>query len=122
VRGGGGIEPDEIVGPQGVTRFQAVLEASASFHTFATEWLRENRAAAKPGMEVTPQMIDEFQVFLSRRNIRPNLSEWIAERRYIASRLKQEILNLAVNVAAGDEVEAQQDPAVLRAIGVIERP
>lgn len=122
VRGGGGIEPDEIVGPQMVTRFQAVLEASASFHTFATEWLRANRAAAKPGMEVTPQMIDEFQVFLSQRSIRPNLSEWFAERPYIASRLKQEILNLAVNVAAGDEVEAQRDPAILRAIGVIERP
>jgi carboxyl-terminal processing protease len=122
VRGGGGIEPDEIVGPEMVTRFQAVLEASASFHTFATEWLRANRAAAKPGMEVTPQMIDEFQVFLSQRSIRPNLSEWFAERPYIASRLKQEILNLAVNVAAGDEVEAQRDPAILRAIGVIERP
>jgi carboxyl-terminal processing protease len=73
-------------------------------------------------MEITPRMIDDFQVFLSQRSIRPNLSEWIAERPYIASRLKQEILNLAVNVAAGDEIEAQRDPAVLRAISVIERP
>ena len=110
------------VAPQGVTRFQAVLEASASFHTFATEWLRENRASAGRGMEITPRILDEFQVFLSRRSIRPNLSEWIAERPFIASRLKQEILNLAVNVAAGDEIEAQRDPAVLKAISAIEKP
>ena len=120
VRGGGGIEPDETVLPPGVNRFQTVLEATASFHTFAAEWVRTNRAAAKPGMVVTPQMVDEFQLFLSRRNIRPALHEWSAERAYVVSRLKQEILNLAAGVAAGDEVEALRDPVVLKAATLID--
>ena len=71
-------------------------------------------------MEVTPQMVDEFQLFLSRRNIRPALHEWSAERGYVVSRLKQEILNLASGVAAGDEVEALRDPVVLRAASLLE--
>jgi carboxyl-terminal processing protease len=120
VRGGGGIEPDETVLPPGVNRFQTVLEATASFHTFAAEWLRTNKAAAKPGMVVTPQMVDEFQLFLSRRNIRPALHEWSAERAYVVSRLKQEILNLAAGVAAGDEVEALRDPVVLKAATLVD--
>jgi carboxyl-terminal processing protease len=122
VRGGGGIEPDLAVFPAPVTRFQAAVEATASFHGFAMEWLRANRAGATPDLEITPRMIDEFQLFLSRRNIRPSLSEWTAERSYIASRMKQEILNLAVNVAAGDEVETLRDPVVRRAITALETP
>jgi len=122
VRGGGGIEPDLAVFPAPVTRFQAAVEATASFHGFAMEWLRTNRAGATSDLEITPRMIDEFQLFLSRRNIRPSLSEWTAERSYIASRMKQEILNLAVNVAAGDEVETLRDPVVRRAITALETP
>ncbi len=120
VRGGGGIEPDETVLPPGVTRFQTVLEATASFHSFAAQWLLTNKSAAKPGMQVTPQMVDEFQLFLSRRSIRPALHEWSAERPYVVSRLKQEILNLAAGVAAGDEVEALRDPVVLKAATLID--
>lgn len=122
VRGGGGIEPDHAVSPPFATRFQAAVEATASFHGFAMEWLRLNRAKATPGMGITPQMLDEFQLFLSRRNIQPPLSEWTAERAFIVSRLKQEILNLAVNVAAGDEVEALRDPVVKRAADAIGTP
>lgn len=122
VRGGGGIDPDLAVAPPPVTRLQAALEATASFHGFAMEWLRANRGGATPDLEITPRMIDEFQLFLSRRNIRPSLSEWTAERSYIASRMKQEILNLAVNVAAGDEVETLRDPVVRRAITALETP
>jgi carboxyl-terminal processing protease len=122
VRGGGGIEPDHVVRPFMITRFQAALEATASFHGFAVDWLRLNRPNASPGMEVTPQMLDEFQLFISRRSIRPPLSEWTAERPFIASRMKQEILNLAVGVAAGDELEALRDPVVHRAIAVLETP
>ena len=121
VRGGGGIEPDETVIPPRISRLQAVLESSASFHSFASEWLKTNKGAAKREMEITPQMLDDFQLFLSRRNIRPSMSEWTAERAFVVSRVKQEILNLALGVAAGDVLEALRDPVVLRALAGLEQ-
>lgn len=115
VHGGGGIEPDYIVRPEPQSRLVTVLELSASFPTFATEWLRSHRSEVSAKMDLAPATLDEFQIWLSRRNIRPNLSEWTREGEYVRSRLKQEILNQGVGVAAGDEVEAARDKVIQRA-------
>jgi carboxyl-terminal processing protease len=119
VRGGGGIEPDAIVRPPAPSQFRFVLEASAAFPQFATEWLAAHRGEARRGMEITPAMLDDFQLWLSRRNIRPGIREWTAERMHITSRLKQEILNQSVGVDAGDEVEVERDPVVRRALDLL---
>lgn len=119
VRGGGGIEPDHTVLPQAPTQFRIVLEASGAFPQFATEWLAQHRAEARRGMEITPAILDDFQLWLSRRNIRPGISDWTAERLHMTSRLKQEILNQSVGVDAGDEVEVERDPVVRRVLGLL---
>jgi carboxyl-terminal processing protease len=119
VLGGGGIEPDETVAPQMPTRLRAVMETSGSFAAFATEWLVLHRADVKRGMEITAAMLDDFQLYLSRRNIRPGLSEWSAERENTRRRLKQEILNQGIGVAAGDEIEMKSDQSVRRALALL---
>ena len=71
---------------------------------------------------MTPAILDEFQGFLSARNIRPGLAEWSRERDWIHNRLKQEIINQGVGVAKGDEIELQRDPvalAGLKAVGAL---
>jgi carboxyl-terminal processing protease len=118
--GTGGIVPDESVAPEAMTRFRAVLDATGAFTTFATEYTQRVRTISKD-FDVSPALLDEFQTFLSARNIRPGLSEWSRERDWIHNRLKQEILNQGVGVAAGDEVELQRDPvaqAGLKALGL----
>lgn len=117
VAGGGGIVPDIEALPPEMTRFRNVLEASASFVTFASEYIREQKPA--PGWTMPPQILDQFQVWLSERQIQPGLREWIANREFIESRLKTEIYNLAFGVEKGDEVEAQFDPPVKKAVDVI---
>jgi len=42
VRGGGGIQPDEIVVPGGQTRLRLVLDASGVITSFAGEYVREH--------------------------------------------------------------------------------
>jgi carboxyl-terminal processing protease len=64
-------------------------------------------------------MLDQFRVFLSDRQIRPSLAEWLAEREFLSNRLKTEVFNQAFGVEKGDEVEAQRDPAILKALEVI---
>jgi carboxyl-terminal processing protease len=120
VTGGGGIIPDLIVRPAPLTRLRAVLDASGSFTNFATEYTQKHRV--EEGFEVTPALLDEFQLFLSQRNIRPRIAEWSSERGFIVNRLKAEIFNQSLGVEKGDEVEAERDPAIQRALEMLSRP
>jgi len=117
VTGGGGIQPDFVVYPPAANRLRAVLDASGSFTNFATEYLRNHKITED--FEVTPQVMDEFRVFLSERDIQPGISEWSVEREFVLNRLKTEIFNQAFGVEKGDEVEAQRDPVILKALEVL---
>jgi carboxyl-terminal processing protease len=119
VKGGGGITPDEIVLPPMPSRLVAVLEASASYQTFATEYLSSHKVDEE--FDVDAKLLDEFQVFLSGRNIRPGVGEWLRDREFIQSRLKQELFNQAFGVAKGDEVEVARDPVIRRAVELLGR-
>lgn len=117
VRGGGGIQPDEVIYPEPVTQFRAVMDGSGILTTFATLWMIKNKV--EPGFQVTPGLLDELRVFLSESKIRPGTAEWIKERDWITSRLKQEILNQSAGVEKGDEVELERDPVVRRALRLL---
>lgn len=117
VTGGGGIQPDIVVYPASISRLRAVLDASASFTNFATEYLRTNKIT--PDFEVTPQVLSAFQVFASERGIQPAVGDWATEREFVSNRLKTEIFNQAFGVEKGDEVEAQRDPAIQKAVEVV---
>lgn len=117
VRGGGGIIPDEVVYPPDVSRFKAALENSGSFTSFATEYTRKNKIAET--FEVTPALLDDFQAYLAEHGIQPSLGEWSNERAFIQNRLKTEIFNQSLGVEKGDEIEAQRDPQIQRALQLI---
>ena len=97
-----------------MTRLRMVLDASGSFTGFATGYLQDHKLAE--GFEITPQIMDDFQVYLSGRNIRPSVGEWVSEKPWIEGRLKQEMTNLAFGVEKGDEVEMHMDPVVTSAV------
>ena len=117
VTGGGGIQPDIAVSHAGMTRLRMVLDASGTFTNFATDFLRNNKVTVD--FEVTPQVLSAFQVFASERSIQPKLADWAAEREFISNRLKTEIFNQAFGVEKGDEVEAQRDPVIQKALEVV---
>ena len=100
-----------------MNRLRAVLDASGSFTNFATEYLHDHKIT--PDFEVTPQVLDEFQVFLAERNIQPSVGEMSLEQDFMKNRLKTEIFNQAFGVEKGDEVEAQRDPVILKALEVV---
>ncbi len=119
VEGGGGIQPDVLVEPEPQSRLRIVLEASGSITHFATEYSQKHKIGQD--FKVTPEVLDEFKVYLSERQIQPGVSDWLGERSWIESRLQQEIVNLVFGVAKGDEVEAQRDPATQRALAEVRR-
>jgi carboxyl-terminal processing protease len=117
VTGGGGITPDFIVYPPEMNRLRAVLDGSASFTNFATEYLRDHKITED--FEVTPQVLAAFQVFASERGIQPSVSDWSSERAFVTNRIKTEIYNQAFGVEKGDQIEAQRDPVILKALEVL---
>ena len=122
VKGGGGIEPDFIVQPAGPqTRLAAVLDASGAFTNFATEYTQKHKDLTED-FQVTSELLDEFQLFLSERSIRPGIGEWLAIRPFIENRLQTEIFNQSFGVEKGDEVEARRDPVILKAIEQLSKP
>jgi len=114
VRGGGGIEPDIVVGPEAQSRLRIALDASGTITSFATEYTQKHKIDDM--FEVSPQILDEFQVFAAERGIQPPVGEWSLDKAWTQSRLKQEILNQGVGIEKGDEVEAQRDPQVQAAV------
>lgn len=115
VRGGGGIHPDRVVSPEPVSRLRAVLEGSASFTSFAVEYVRKNGKPAAD-FEVSGALLDEFQVYLSQRSIRPSVGEWSVDRGWIGSRLREEVITQALGVEKGDEISIARDPQVREAL------
>jgi len=117
VTGGGGIQPDIVVLPRPMDRLRAVLEASGAFTTFATNYLQTHKIDTN--FEVTPQILDEFHLFLVSNNIQPDMAEWSQARDFITNRLKTEFFNLSFGVEKGDEVDAQRDPVIQKALEVV---
>ena len=120
IPGGGGVQPDEVVYPRSYSRFEMAIGASNSYFDFAQELLRKRGGKADRSFEVTPEILDAFQLFLSERQIRPSLSEWTATVDIIRAGLKQEVLTLSVGVDAGEEIELRLDPQVRAAIRAIQ--
>ena len=121
VTGGGGIQPDVVVAPRALSRLETVLDASGAITSFATEYLSKHSPLPK-AFDVTPEIIDDFKVFLSVRRIQPNIGEWTNERSWITSRLMEEIITQGVGVAEGDQVQAENDPQVQAAIKALHNP
>jgi carboxyl-terminal processing protease len=119
VTGGGGIQPDVHVLPQAPSRLEAVLDASGSLISFASRYL-QSHSPLPDSFEVTPELLDEFLVYVSQRNIQPNVGEWSSERAWVSTKLKAEIVTQAKGVDKGDEVAAQQDPQIREAVAAIQ--
>ena len=113
--GEGGLKPDIEVRPEGMSRLRAFLDLSAMFTTFATEYVKSNNGITA-AFEVSNELLDRFQAFLADRKVSPSLNEWSRDREWIRSRLQQDILNQAVGVDKGDEVEMKRDVQVKRAM------
>lgn len=118
VRGGGGIQPDLVVYPGSSSPLGMVLEASGSFTTFALDYVAGHKDIGRD-FEISPAILDEFQLFLSQRSIQPGIGDWSKERDVIRNRLKTEIFNQVFGVEVGDEIEAQRDRQIQAAVAAL---
>ncbi len=120
VRGGGGIQPDQVVPPEPQTRLRVALDASGVLTSFASEYVRAHDIP--DDFQVTGTLLDQLNAYAAAHAIQPDLREWLGERRWIESRLLQEIFNLKFSVAKGDEIEIRRDRAATQALERLTAP
>ena len=64
--------------------------------------------------------MDDFRVYTGGPPAsNPSVAEWSSELGFIRNRIKTEIFNQSLGVEKGDEVEAQRDPQIQRAVELI---
>ena len=121
VPGGGGIVPDIEAFPAGsVAALSRCWKPPARSrrlppNTFAIT--RSPRAGKCRRRRST-----SFRYGSRERQIQPSLHEWIGDRDYHQSRLKTEVYNLALGVEKGDEVAAQSDQQIQKALEAVMNP
>lgn len=108
-----------MIYPEAQTRLQNVLDGSGSFTSFATQYVSAHSPVSDT-FQVTPEILDEFKVYLSGRQIQPTLAEWSDDRVWISSKLTEAIVTLAHGVAKGDEVQAKIDVEIQAALKAIQ--
>ena len=115
VMGGGGIQPDIIIYPEVLNRLEMVLDASGAFPSYATQYLSQHTPLPS-NFQVTPDVLDDFKVFVAGRNIQPSVAEWSADRNWISSRLNEDIVTQGRGVDKGDEIQMRRDVQVQAAL------
>jgi len=120
VRGGGGIEPDQSVEMPLSRRLEQYLDAAGAYTLFATEFLRSSPEIT-PKFALPPDMLDRFRAFLSQNRVQPSIGEWISSADWIGFRLRQEIVNQALGVEKGDEIEAEREPHIQAALAAVRK-
>jgi carboxyl-terminal processing protease len=89
VPGGGGIQPDLVVPPEGQNRLRVALEASGTLTSFATEYTQKHKLTEP--FDVTPALLDDFHLYASERAIQPSVPEWLRERDWIQGNHRRQI-------------------------------
>ena len=119
VRGGGGIQPDEMVRFSTSTRLRDVIDATGVLIGFATEYIASHEVPED--FEPNAATLDQLKVYLAERQIQPGVGEWLADRDWMQSRVKQEVITLKFGVARGDRIELSRDPAIQQALNRLKR-
>ena len=120
IPGGGGIEPDKAVAQRKYLPFEVWLKTSDALLSFARDFIRARKEPIDASFDVSPAVLDEFQLYLSQRGTNVSLAEWTSAVSFIRQGLRQEIFNLTLGVDKGDEVELRNDPQVLAALQAVE--
>jgi len=115
----GGLTPDHVVFPENLTRLREVLEASGYIVSFATDYVRAHPGVSE-NTKITNDDLGDFKVYLSERQVSPRAGDWSLDLEWTRTRLQQEVFNLTLGVAKGDEVEMRRDPQVRRALEALQ--
>jgi carboxyl-terminal processing protease len=120
VTAGGGIHPDVVIPPGAVDPWCVFLNQHGLFTDFASQYITYHPDLTQ-SFEPDFDVMTEFRNFLASRRVRTPLEFWAQDQDYLKLRIKTEVFNLVFGLKAGNEVEVNGDPQVLKALDVFPR-
>ncbi|HEV2277671.1 MAG TPA: S41 family peptidase [Acidobacteriaceae bacterium] len=117
VYGGGGIAPDVKIDPQKSTPFQDILLEHDAFLGFTEHYLA-HRTVNKE-FQVDDAVVSDFKQYLGSQNIEYTPQELNANLDWLKANIRSKIMATQFGETAGLKVEADWDPMVQQALGLM---
>jgi carboxyl-terminal processing protease len=117
VYGGDGITPDEKYDPK-YNKFQMSLfrHDRFIFFTFTAKWFGAHPSKLPKGWEPGNDVLNDFHEYLLKQQVPVAEADWNENRAWMLAQLKREMYATAFSYEESQQVAAQADPMVLKAI------
>lgn len=113
----GGIAPDIRVPDWKMDPWLTFLNQTGMFTSFASEYVSRHHPVAKTFVP-DATTLESFRDFLAGQRIRSPRKYWSRDEPYVKARVRTEIFNLVFGLDFGNEVAAQRDPQVEKAVSL----
>jgi carboxyl-terminal processing protease len=117
VYGGDGITPDVKISPVRLDTFENQALEKYVFFDFAKQYLLQHPANAT--FQADQSVLDEFKQYLVQQTMPFTQAEFDHDAAWIQAHLSSAIVTDAAGLRAGLQVQAQDDPQVLQALGLL---
>jgi len=117
VYGGGGITPDVKLPPVKGNTLQDSLLQHYAFFNFAQHYTVDHKITK--GFEVDDVVMQDFRKFLDSQNISYTESDLMQNDQWVRSNIKAEIFTDAFGQDEGQQVRAEADPEVVKALELL---
>jgi carboxyl-terminal processing protease len=118
VYGGGGITPDEKYEPPKLDRLEVQLYREGLFN-FTRSYFAAHSATLPKGWMPDEITLNELHDFLLKNGVTFSEAEFTADHDWIVRNLAKEMYTTAFNVDVAEQMYAQTDPEVLRAVDAL---
>jgi len=115
VYGGGGIRPDVMVDVDPTSKFVDAVERQQLFFHFAVDYNARHKSVPRT-FEVTPEVVREFQDFLTARKVKWTAADIEANRDRLRSEIKEAIASALWGFEEAYKVYAESDRQIQRAL------
>jgi carboxyl-terminal processing protease len=115
VRAAGGVSPDVRASDWEMDPWLTFLNQTGMFTSFASRYVAIHQPIPKT-FEPDAATLEAFREFLAGQRIRSPQQYWSQDQQYLEGRIRTEIFNLVFGLDYGNQVAAQDDPQVRKAV------
>ena len=115
---GGGITPDVEISEPARDPWVQFLDRRGIFATYASDYLTR-RGRIGSSFEPTEATLEDFRDYLTRHDIRAPSEYWDGDKGYLELRIKAELFNLVLGLAAGNEIQTRGDVQVQKGAALL---
>jgi carboxyl-terminal processing protease len=121
VYGGGGITPDEKYEVPKLDKFALDIYRKNAFFSFTAHFFSSHDTKLPKGWTPDEQILNNFHDFLMKEGLQFSEADWTRDHDWLRNQLRAEMYVTAFSYEDSQQVAAQQDPEVLKAVDAMSK-